>query len=443
MRTPLLLLLLAACSAPVVNPDGGGTGGGSGGVSGTGGGSTGGGATGGGDAPFDAGPPPISHLDPSFGTNGCLLVPFNPASSDEFTTVTVTDDGTIWVAGAVTPADAGDRSQSDAVAVVKVSPAGQLDTSFGDQGRVRFQLARAYHQVNALVPRADGLVVAVAPTNQLLSLVKLTPSGAFDRAFGDGGVVGTTAAPPSRVAKLVVEEPGGLLVASRGGFNELAFERYGNDGQRQASLRTGLQSFTTQGALRDFDGGLVVAGSAFSDLLLARVQPSDGGLDDTFGVAGTRRLSAGGTLVRTLVQLGDGSYRVVVRLNGPAMLAGATKSGTGDVRLSADAGLVAVPERATDRGVEVKRGLFGVAAVFEDPSSDPEVGNTDMAVALLQLDGGLDVSAPNGGYLVAHVPNQGARTLDLTRQADGKLLLVGHHTTRTTTVPVICRLIVP
>ena len=439
MRTPFLLLLLAACSAPVATPDGGSAGGG---LSGSGGGgATGGGGAGG--AAFDAGPPPVSHLDPSFGTNGCLQVPFNPASSDEFTSVTVTDDGTIWVAGAVTPADAGDRSQSDAVAVVKVSSAGQLDTSFGDQGRVRFQLARTYHKVNALVPRADGLVVAVAPTNQLLSLVKLTPSGALDRAFGDGGVVVTTAAPPSRVASLVVEEPGGLLVASRGGFNELAFERFGNDGQRQPSLRTGLQGFSPQGALRDFDGGLVVAGQAFSEMLLARVQPSDGGLDDTFAVSGKRRLAAGGTLVRSLVQLGDGSYRVVLHLNGPAVLVGATKSGGVDARLSPDAGVVAIPGGTTDRGVEVKRGLFGVTAAFEDLSSDPEVGNTDMAVALLQLDGGLDVSAPNGGYLVAHVPNQGGRALDLTRQADGKLLLVGQQTSPTTATPVICRLIVP
>jgi hypothetical protein len=57
--------------------------------------------------------------------------------------------------------------------------------------------------------------------------------------------------------------------------------------------------------------------------------------------------------------------------------------------------------------------------------------------------GGLDVSAPNGGYLVAHVPNQGARTEDIARQADGKLILVGQHTTPTTATPVICRLIVP
>ncbi|MBM4779375.1 MAG: hypothetical protein GQE15_16840 [Archangiaceae bacterium] len=436
MRTfSFLLLLLVACSAPVVTPDGGGAGGGS---TGTGGGATGGGSSGGGDAAFDAGPPPISHLDPTFGTNGCLTVPFTSGGSDEFRAIALAPDGTIWVGGEVSPPDAGDRSQRDAIGVVKLSAAGQPDPSFGDQGRVRFELTRGYHRVMKLLPRADGVIVAGSPTNEVVSLVKLTSAGTFDRSFGDGGFVTTGASVPSGVSGVVIDDVAGPTVAARNAFNDLSLEFYGNDGRRQDAVRS-LRSFAAHALLRDFDGGLVVAGQAQSEIQLARLDEADGGLDPTFGV---RRLSST-TQVRSLIQLRDGSFRAVLHFNGPALLAGATRAGTVDARLLPDGGVVPLPESLSDAIIEVKPGLLGMASRFDDLSSDPNVGATDMAVALLQLDGGLDRAAPNGGYLVAHVPDTEARAFALLLQPDGKVLLAGYQSTPQRTMPVICRLVVP
>lgn len=387
---------------------------------------------------FDAGPPPVSHLDPTFGTNGCLTVPFVVGSSDQFSAIALAADGTIWVGGQVTPPDAGDRSRRDAIGIVKLSAAGQPDPGFGDQGKVRFELTQGYHTVMKLMPRADGVIVAGSPTNEVVSLVKLTPAGTFDRSFGDGGFVTTRASVQSGVSGVVVDDVAGVTVAGRN-FNDLLLDSYGNDGRRQSSVQS-LRSFTAHALLRDFDGGLVAAGQAQSEMQLVRLNELDGGLDPTFGV---RRLSSTTTQVRSLVQLRDGSFRAVLHFNGPAVLAGATRAGTIDPRLLPDGGVVPLPSSLSDSMLEVKPGLLGRASSVDDPSSDPNVGATDMAIALLQLDGGLDVSAPNGGYLVAHVPNSEARAFALALQPDGKVLIAGYQSTATRTEPVICRLIVP
>lgn len=447
----VVVWLGVACSAPVSGPDGGG-GGPSGGGSSVGGGNAqaGGSATGGGSA-FDAGPPPVNGLDPTFGAGGCVEVNFG-GPYDEFAAVAVAADGTIWAAGSAVAFDAGTREQRDAIAVAKLSSSGQLDPAFGNQGRARFELARAYHKAVAVFPQPSGAVLAVQPTGTVLALVKLTPAGGFDVSFGDGGVTNLSA---SSTGLLPVARDGDGFVTPSTGFG-FTLTRYTAAGVRDTTF--GVNGFLSSDALRDLradgvlatgDGGFIIAGhnnGAFvRGVAVARLSRTDGGLDLAIGGRdGLLALTDTNSTVKSLAELSDGALRLHLRLNAADWLAGVAATGGIDRRLVRDGGTVTPPTFVSGPLFEVKPGVLGIPTVFIDQSSDPELGNTDLAVALVLPDGGLDPAGPNGGFVVAHRPNTSIGPYyAATRQSDGKLVIAGQESTRTTSVPIVCRVNAP
>ncbi len=247
---------------------------------------------------------PNGALDPSFGDGGYVETAF-PANGDA-SAVAVQPDGKIVVAGSDDPVDGTAFSQFvlarynpdgsldpsfglDGIATTVVpSPAGQLPDA----------------AANALAILPDGDLLAGGSTAwhdglgdeaSQFALVRYTPRGALDPTFGTGGIVRSGESSYSSLDGLTVQ-PDGRIVAAGSGLSggvcghcsppvdTMEVVRYEPDG----SLDTAGDR-TTDPKLR-YDGGpvtlqadkIVVAGSTHRNHpVLARFKPG-GGLDKTF-----------------------------------------------------------------------------------------------------------------------------------------------------------------
>ena len=142
---------------------------------------------------------PDGALDPTFGTFGVAHVHLGPPALEGFVDETleqlvVLPDGSLLGAGWATPCAKVCRSTSGAV--IKLTPAGVLDTSFGEGGYDL--LARAprpeprhgkgvLRRIFALAVQPDGKILIGGNDYRLIVVVRLTASGAVDRSFGNQG----------------------------------------------------------------------------------------------------------------------------------------------------------------------------------------------------------------------------------------------------------------
>lgn len=133
------------------------------------------------------------QLDNSFNLSGYRLVDFPGLPIAVALSVLVRADGTLVLGGA-----AGNDVGEDAhMAVAALTPWGQYDTGFGNNGRVAFRIlagAGAQSGAYAMVEDAAGrLVLGGASLNAAnfgdAAVARLLPDGSLDPAFGSGGSV--------------------------------------------------------------------------------------------------------------------------------------------------------------------------------------------------------------------------------------------------------------
>jgi uncharacterized delta-60 repeat protein len=130
-------------------------------------------------------------LDPSFGNGGKVITDFN-GWQDEAAAVVMQADGKIVAAGRATTDDNGD------FALARYLPDGNLDATFGDQGKVTtdFGGGKGYFFGDAATGVAlqrDGKIVAVGLDryNGNFGVARYLPNGTLDPTFGDRGKVST------------------------------------------------------------------------------------------------------------------------------------------------------------------------------------------------------------------------------------------------------------
>ena len=275
-------------------------------------------------------------LDPTFGSAGTVSLDSRSGS------IAVQPDGKVVVTGL-----AGDVSNY-AFALARYSADGSPDLAFGPDGNGRV--------VTDVTPVSDHPVaVAIAPGGQILVagtngdfgtsstagdflLVRYTPDGILDSAFGNGGVVITDVARRQDIVSAMLVQPDGKVVLA--GYDTIGFQGLAASARRVALARYAAdgsldRSFGSDGiVLTDFpsspsewltsaalqpDGGIVVrAGIATSfasnDSVLLRYTGA-GAMDDTFG---------GGQPVRA-----DG-FNVAVAPGGRILVLGGAASPFGD-----------------------------------------------------------------------------------------------------------------
>jgi uncharacterized delta-60 repeat protein len=196
---------------------------------------------------------------------------------------------------------------------------GSLDSTFGSGGTVITDIDGDFDTVAGVAVQVDGSIVAAGRAlvnegqDSVFALVRYSPGGSLDSSFGTGGKVTTDFGPGYEDgAEALVIQPDGRIVAvghavvadSPSGADDFALCRYNVDGSLDVGFGTGGKVTTGFGSY-DYafavalqpDGKILAAGRAeiLGDrrFALARYDPS-GALDDTFGTGGTVTTSFGG-----------------------------------------------------------------------------------------------------------------------------------------------------
>lgn len=247
------------------------------------------------------------HLDSSFATNGYFIssMPGWDKASDlavqpDCKIVTVGHDGTFFNGTCV---------------VSRFLPDGSLDNTFGLNGVATFSLS-GNDQLNSVKLQPDGkIIVAGGRLNEALGLARLTPNGALDPSFGNGGKLVFPASTPKLDAPatgLAVLADGKILLATQSDAgngqndnmsvlvrlmpNGALDSTFANGGKLFLDIYPGLHELIDNLLLQP-DGKILLAARHFAAVnpsppVLVRLL-SDGTFDPSFGNDGVAPLIIG------------------------------------------------------------------------------------------------------------------------------------------------------
>jgi uncharacterized delta-60 repeat protein len=209
---------------------------------------------------------PGGSLDPAFGQGGEALCPLEGQSSGE--QLLLRPDGSLWVAGAcwrddwagrdlllarLSPSgdweegigflrfDVGSYDRAQALLedgeerlllaaegrhqnwyngyLLRLAPDGRLDSSFGEQGRVRLRAGLEHTYLSALALQPDGKILAAGQTRMKAgaqgydwTLYRLLPQGAPDIRFGSLGVASYDLGGADYVTVMRLQADGAILL---------------------------------------------------------------------------------------------------------------------------------------------------------------------------------------------------------------------------------------
>ncbi|HEX7185078.1 MAG TPA: delta-60 repeat domain-containing protein [Thermoanaerobaculia bacterium] len=234
-------------------------------------------------------------LDPSFGVGGKVITRFEPIGGRAAALV-IQPDGKIVAAGVVP------RSGGSDFTLVRYLPDGTLDASFGSGGIVTTVFPGRSSEVTALALQPDGKIVAAGKVSgaghlqEDFGLARYHPDGSLDTGFGSGGLVTTDFGGFDLAEGVALLPDGRIAVAGTrivGQFHDFAVALYESNGSASAGFGAGGRVVTdffgrddvARDVLAQPDGRIVAVGYAFSPVAtrvaLARYN-LDGSLDPSF-----------------------------------------------------------------------------------------------------------------------------------------------------------------
>lgn len=379
-------------------------------------------------------------LDVGFSGDGMVTVAIGSAD-DRGLAVAVQSDDKVVVAGSRLDGD-------DDFALVRLTSAGALDTTFSVDGRATATFLGGDDRALAVAIQADGRIVAAGfatpSADADFAVARLNSSGVLDTGFNADGRVTTGIGPGDDVAQaLAIQSDGRVLVAGyswNGTDDDFALVRYGSDG----SLDAGAGALDGDGRLTtDFagaddramaiavqsDGRILVAGTSGSDIVLARYDP-DGGLDGSFGT--------GGSVTTDLGALEQG-LALALQSDGRILVAGSSLDAfTGDelavvLRYESDGTLDDTFDDDGIQSIAFSAGRSRANAVRLQADGRILVGGVaegavddDFALARLTDEGSLDTEFGIDGWVLTDfgAGDDVARALAL--QSTGRILLAGY-----------------
>jgi uncharacterized delta-60 repeat protein len=274
--------------------------------------------------------------DSTFGNNGTVRTHIEESVSSAARAVVPLQNGGLIVAGVAiysSPYSTGILAQYDSL--------GALDAEFGDGGVVREQFGagpdtQARVAAGSLTP--DGRIVIcgrLEAPGPSLALARYFPNGEIDTSFGVNGRVRLPGDVHPAQLEVLAEADDAILVGAWGRVAEgpaFALYRFLDSGAPDAAFGTGGIATTRveghdsgmSGFALQHDGRIVGAGHSSSGvssyrIALARFWP-DGGLDTTFGSAGTTTTPVGELAVGIGVQLQSDGRIVVAGYSRPSSI---------------------------------------------------------------------------------------------------------------------------
>ncbi|HMC09985.1 MAG TPA: hypothetical protein VKH44_01795, partial [Pirellulaceae bacterium] len=286
-------------------------------------------------------------LDLSFGVGGTgvqLVGTASAAAGEGATSMAITADGKIVVAGSATAGGTG----AD-FALTELNANGSVNTSFGTNGHVVLDIAAGQNDhINSVAIDAFGRIVVAGTTSGPTGapdavVMRFNANGSVDTTFGAGGKVifdfNGDVQHDSIANAVTVDASGKIVVAGSarigsGGSatTDLAVARFNADGTVDSSFGASGEAIigfaggiaSGNAVTIDASGRIVVAGSAsagsFNELAAVRLT-SAGTLDASFGAGGKAVVNLGHETVATQVAI-DASGRIV--LGGNSTVSGST-----------------------------------------------------------------------------------------------------------------------
>ena len=296
-----------------------------------------------------------------------------------------------------------------------VAAAGDLDTSFGGDGRVTTDFG-GFDEALGVAIQSNGKIVAAGFTEWFPSplhdfaLARYNRDGSLDSSFNGDGKVTTDFGGSDDVAHGVAIQSDGKIVAGGRGTtgDDFALARYNRDGSLDTSfggdgkVSTDFGGF--DGALGGVaiqpDGKIVAAGftAAGDDFALARYN-RDGSLDTSFDGDGKVTTDFGGL---------DVAFGVAIQPDGRIVAAGAAggddffalarynRDGSLDTNFDGD-GKVTTDFGGFDQALEIAIQPNGSIVTAGRTVASGTTGDDDFALARYNRDGSLDTSFEGDG----------------------------------------------
>ncbi|MDM7323190.1 MAG: hypothetical protein P3W87_007990 [Gammaproteobacteria bacterium] len=405
-------------------------------------------------------------LDPLFGSRGQQTTSFS-TWNDEARDSALQPDGKIVLVGRA----GNDQGTEDDFALLRYHRDGQLDTSFGNGGKVTtaFFNPDGWDVAEAVAIQPDGKIVAagwsVTPArNRVFALARYLPNGQLDASFGVNGLVTTAIRGADDFIRDIAIQADGKLVVTGASLDpatnprqyDIATARYLPNGQLDPSFDHDGIAITPIGAsderanslIIQRDGKIVVAGASCNalscdtingnfDFAFVRYNP-DGSLDPSFNDDGKA------TFATAILTHSDGANSLVLQADDALVAAGGRDKGEANYRQLSDFALVRVlPNGQLDTSfgssgwVKTPIGLDASRAnaiAYRGDGKLVVVGaaayntvNNDFAIALYHRDGSLDQTFGSAGTGIVTVPfgtsDDHANAVNL--QPDGKIVVTG------------------
>lgn len=275
-------------------------------------------------------------LDLTFGTSGQVTTHFG--GFDAATSVAVQADGKIVAAGI-----ADELGFNQVFAVARYDANGALDPSFGTGGTLELPFSPGSLRVDVAIDGSGNIILAgttivdAALSNSDFILMRLTPGGSLDPAFGAGGLATTDFFSQwDEGNSVAIQNDGRIVVAGtarRGlpgqwiGIADFAIARFNADGTPDTSFdvdgKTTVDFYgfddLGNGLAIQGDGRIVVAGSASHDFGVMDFGvvrfDANGALDASFDADG---------LVTTDIGMWDDGTAVAIQADGNIVVVGGT-----------------------------------------------------------------------------------------------------------------------
>jgi len=322
--------------------------------------------------------------DVTFATGGRLLLPFGVGGQNAAPGgLAILKDGSLLFCGNAQTSN----TQVSEVTLARVTPAGALDTTFGDGGVSLGVSAGSTADVcfaMVVLPSGaaalGGFSTPVPGGAHTFLMARFTSKGAPDSTFGSAGFVTTPFGSTDAKGYSLLAQPDGNPIVGGFGGNGTAFARYLANGTpdpnfgalANGTLVTMLPNAGVVWWMGSQSSGKLVAAVAFSTFLVLRYAPA-GVLDTSFGTSGHTAIDVGGQ--------GSSNSSVVLVQPDDAIVAVGTAKSAG--------------------------------------------GSNDTAIARLTTDGQLDTTFATAGWSLAHFDAGDSSTSAAAFQGDGAVVVAG------------------
>lgn len=267
--------------------------------------------------------------DESFGANGARVTPIG-VGTDRAEAIVVQPDGKLVVAGYCSPLTNPTDSSLNDMCAVRYNSDGEIDTGFGNSGKVIAPADGIADRAKAITLQPDGKIVVVGSCNSRLCLSRYEVNGALDLSFGTNGKVLTNFGNVVDWGPALVVQPDGKVVISGicsvSSQNLFCVQRYNDSGSIDPTFGLSGSVTTAMGtegnayslALQR-DGKLIVAGwCTYNNVIQFCAARYDGGpfgyTSCSMDIDGDGRvLATTDSLIHTRIALG---------ITGPAVIGG-------------------------------------------------------------------------------------------------------------------------